>query len=295
MSGKFFKLLGFGLFCFVFFLYLEFPYEVFLPQIHAKILPKITPDRSISFEATRVKPYWLTGVTLENFVLNQGGKTLFEAKSVSARLRILPLLLNMRSVGFSADAYAGNLSGWVGQRKKTNSGSIKLKNIDLKKLIEGVSKKQMPVSGLVKGTIKFDLVPTNVQQSKIDTALLLEKGKLGPGSLQGFTLPSAIRLDNKNNPLPIKLTMDKGFLSPQIKMANADGRLEIEGRIIPNLPIAFSQLDLQLTFFLENKIKDEMPAILFDTLLAPGKNSDGSFSFKLMGPLQNPRFEPFRK
>jgi len=274
---------------------MEFPYEVFLPKIQSKLLPKITPDRSISFEATRLKPYWLTGITLENFVLNQSGRTVFEAKSLSLRLRVLPLLLNMRSVGFSADAYAGNLSGWVGQRKKTNSGNIDLKKIDLKKLVEGISNKQLPVAGQIKGNIKFDLDPSNVQQSKINVALLLEKGTLGPGSFLGFSLPSAIHLDHKNGPLPINLTMDKDFLSPQIKMANGDGRLDIEGRIIPTLPLPFSQMDLQLTFFLENKIKDEMPAILFDTLLAPGKNSDGSFSFKLNGPLQNPRFEPFRK
>lgn len=295
MSGKIFKLLSFGFFCFLFFLYLEFPYEVFLPMLQTKLLPKITPDRSISFEATRLKPYWITGITLENFVLRQSGKTLFEAKSFSARLRVLPLILNMRSLGFSADAYGGHVGGWVGQRKKTNSGSIHLKDLDVKKVADALSPKPIPLSGRLKGNVKFDLEPANVQQSKINATLFLDKGKLGPGSVQGFNLPSPIRLDNKNAALPITITMDKGFLSPQIKMANADGRLELEGRIVPTLPLPFTQVDLQLTFFLENKIKDEMPAILFDTILAAGKNTDGSFSFKWTGPVQNPRFEPFRK
>ena len=285
----------FAVFCLIIFIYLRFPYEVVLTRIINLVEPQLSRDGSIRISANDLSPYRLLGVSLYDFKILQNGEPIFQAKKVSARLRILPLLTGSKSIAFYSKSFGGSLKGHLGMNDESMFGKIYLKKINLQNISYLKTKMDVPVRGILKGKITFSFDSKKIQNSILDGDLSLDKGLLGPGQIKGFELPAkGIRLDDKNKPIPITLSLKDSQLTPSIKFSNDDLSLDLKGTIRAHPRMDRSRLDLQVKFSFGNQIKDQLPSIFFDNLLKPAENSDGSYGYKISGQLRRPRINPFK-
>lgn len=283
----------FAVFAFLVFLALQFPYDLLTPKIIDMIERQLSRDRSVHLRASSISPYFPPGITLHDVVVTQNNQTVLEAKSLSARLQVLPLLSKRNVISFTARAYGGNISGQIGQRGAESSGNMQLKDMGLKTLVAGPPL-SLPLDGKISGNLSFRWVAGKPQETQVNGKILLANGKFGPGNIGGFELPSALRLDDQGKPAELTISTTQGQFKPLLKIKNDDLSLDLKGSLSPGPNFNFWSLDLDLTFGVSDAVKGQLPSSLFTMFLAQGQNADGTYSYRLKGPPARLQFLPAR-
>lgn len=297
----------FGFFLLILFTLFKLPDDRIGPFIDAKIQEQLRTS-GITYTATRSRlkfglglSYVLEGVTIEMRGTRGNQEYAFDKVEVS------PSLLALLGAKVGAEVRLESAKGFadlsVRIGKTSQSVSFKAKDIVLDKFgsapgatstpptIDFMNPDPMAIianlkkTGVVNGTGSFsgDLqVPNTLEgQLSIDlTKLVIEQQ-----TLMGFAIPRMAIAESK-----VEIVTDKGKLAfKNVKLgkgASDDLRATLTGDLVLGKTWDSSMLNAKVNFAMSESVHKAF--ILIDSLLSPGKQPDGSFTYALNGMLSGP-------
>lgn len=187
---------------------------------------------------------------------------------------------------------SGLLTASIETKKEAINLVYELKSIDLGKTGLLGLLAHVQGTGVVSGKGQFsgNLSNPTTAQGKIE--LNVTQFQLESQSIQGFTLPPVRISEGK-----IDLDIDQGKVAIKTfnlgKSNSDDIRLKLTGTAQLAPELSQSNLNAQAEFSLSPAILKAFS--LLDMILGPGKQTDGSYAFKLNGPLLSPNPTPVSK
>lgn len=295
--------------CFAIFAYLTFPYDrlqEFAKQQVAANTGGKGGKAPMSLEIGSIAPYWPPGLTLHDVSIERPPEAdesplAVRLDSATARLRVLPLLLGRRSLGFSAEQGAGSLSGSVSAGTTRTEIELELDAMDAEALgLGGLLK--VPVAGQLSGLVDLMLssIPTETDG---DVQLTLANLQLGDGKAK-VPVPGmrdGITVERINaGTLELELELRQGVVEvKKLSTSGPDLKLAGSGNLKLAEDLGRSRLDvtLELTFSDAYKARDDRTKALFQLMsfqpeLKSAATSDGGLRFRVTGSLTAPRAKP---
>jgi type II secretion system protein N len=212
-------------------------------------------------------------------------------------MSVSPSILSLlaQRLGGSAEIRNGSSRLWLSFSVKGTAAdmSFTAKSLDLGKI--GLLPLTAGLSGgaIVDGHGSFSGDPRGFAGASIDLDLDIKNLVLDAQSIQGIPIPrisiseGKILADTEKGHLAVKkLQLGKSGNS------NDDIRGNLSGDITLGRTLDLSTGNLKAVFSISQNVLK--PLFLLDAILAPGKQPDGSYSFRLTGPLfnMNPTPEP---
>lgn len=277
----------FGIFIFIFFTYLNFPYE----KLKDTLFSKIEKHSGFIIDAEDIKTTLTFGMQLTDIRI--GHRTLDFRPLQFENLKISPSLLSLATfrpkVKFEAAFKEGVLNGYF--QTKSNRTHAILLNLDNVLLKSRELKEDLPldISGILNGD--FQIQGNFQKPSTLEgtSHLRILKFAFGKITVLNMGFPeiklSKISLNGRiKNEKFIVERLDVGGEREDL-MAMATGNIELDSRNITN-----SRLDLNLRFKLSQRLKDEFS--LFLPFIASAQGKDGFYSLKIRGSLSSPIANP---
>jgi type II secretion system protein N len=223
-----------------------------------------------------------TGIkyTLDHPTLELADQTRIELDDLEVR----PNLLSLFTGRFGAKATlhqsgAELVMNAAASRSKVET-DINLKEIDLGKFgVLGFA--GLKGSGLVSGKVTVDGSVTDFASFNGTIDLKLKKLKLDEQRFMGFAIPETrvaegtILIEIKNGKLVMK--------NVQIGRQSDDLNATVTGDITLNRNLNASALNLRTVFAISDKLRGALS--LLEGLIAPAKQSDGHYAYKMTGPV----------
>jgi type II secretion system protein N len=312
-SKKFLRVISYillGIFSFLFFLYFTFPYGVLKEVLVVQVADNMgRSGMPIRLSIGSLKPYWFTGVQLQNVNFTNRNESKVSAKfpEITARLQLLPLLIGKVKVNAEITQAKGNFEASV--------------TVPILSLVRGTG---VPSSAEIQFT-DFSLEPflqhgiAIVKQSKDTAAILI--GPLLAKTTAGGSLFGKLNLENADTSSfaraigTVKLNLQNGYLHiadetlkiprQNFKTANLDLRYEsaaisfgkdskfsaedldigLSGKIdIPETPGTPPIANLELELGMRGQIEKNLGQII-TSILRCKPLSEGKLIAKLTGPL----------
>lgn len=284
--------LGYGVFAFaalVLCLYLTFPAEAVGQRLAQEVSKRTQGSVSVSFDF--ISPYRLSGIRAKgvHVRLMQAGEQPRELtlSSVSARLRLLPLLWLAASVDATVELGAGSIGARLTPRRDGSlSASLDIDGVKLSDPPLFAALLGLQVDGVVDGALTIDW-STDVKKSSGKATLKLAGAQV-EGSIEGFTLP---RVGAGN--VELELVLEAGKLRvASFKQQGGDLEAKLSGTSLMNAQVANSSLDFCLEVkpdpqFLDRDPKMKAVAQLAEVSLR--KSPQGFLDVPLTGTLGSPR------
>jgi type II secretion system protein N len=299
---------GYFLFCFVTFSYLMFPYdrlqEYAKQQVAAHTGGK--DGAPMKLDIGSISPYWPPGVALHDVEVDRPGKgsdpaLQLKLDSITARLKVLPLLVGTRALSFSAEQGAGSLAGSVAASEARTELDLEFDAMDAEALGLG-GFLQLPIKGQLDGdaVLALSTIPTETDG---DVTLTIQNLQLGDGKAK-VPVPGmrdGITVERINaGTLTMNLEIRQGVV--EIKALTTDGpdlKLNGTGNIKLAEDLERSRLDvtLELTFSEAYKARNDRTKAIFQLIsfqpeLKSALTAAGGLSFKVTGSLSAPRGKP---
>jgi type II secretion system protein N len=312
----------FGLFCFVVFLYLTFPFD----RIKDRVERQLSASGDMTVKIDELGPSPLLGVNAERVLVVMKPKpkpppplaapgeppppppekprpVRILLDEVTVKASLFGLLTGATDVSFDVEGLGGSISGeyWA-HKKKGFRMALEAEKLDLGGLPAVEQFVGLPVKGIVSSEVQLS-VPQN-RWSEATGAVNIEcdgcsvgdgKAKLKiPGNpllAMGITLPR-IRLGRFGGQVKI----EKGVATfENVSAKSPDIQVDLEGSINLRTPLGFSQSQAYLKFKISPDLKKRDPKFeLLENGLGQAKRPDGFFGMRLMGPLRNLRPIPSR-
>jgi len=271
----------FGLFVFLFFTYLNFPYD----KLKDKFFAQVEQKTGLKLDAAEVKTTWtlgfvFTGVELSHRAMNIPQVRLNHLK-VSPSL--LSLLFFRPKFKFEVEFTEGVLSGTLHQKGKTQDIGLTFDSLNLTKDLKGIF--PLDLQGIVQGglNVSGDFIQVKELNGNID--LHIQKFGLAQMNFLNMNIPQIslskmILQGTLKNDRFVFEKVDLGGDKEDLQ-ANASGDIQLDPRNFSN-----SKLNLTVKFKLSEKMKKEFS--LFLPFVANALDSQGFYSLSITGRLSAP-------
>lgn len=290
-----FAWVSFALFCLIFFTLIKLPQD----RIKAYVLGNINAslaDQGITYTAKDTTISYLFGIKLN---LQQVTLTLpppipkLTLDEVNVSPSILSLLIGKYKAHIEIKNQKTLLDGTFSVKGSQLHTSFQAEEIDLGKLGVFTLAAGIHGSAMLSGSGDISLNLADYSSTEGSLSVRLKNLGLEPQTLFGFSVPkisiseAIAYFESANGKLLIK----------EFKLGKSGNKEEdLHGSLTGTLTLAkrleSSQMDLKTNFgFSENVMKS---FILFETLLGAGKQSDGTYSYNLKGPLLAPVPTPMK-
>jgi len=314
------KLSGYPLFylaCLFLFAYWTFPYE----RLRERILVELEAQRGTNPTSQRVEidtlgPYWLSGLMLKGVRLITPRATGSEGErpastltidAAHVRVALLPLLIGRVTLAFGAKAFGGEVDGWTRVGSEGRVLEANLDGVDVGQIETlGDAVGGLPLSGSMSGKLEFTLPEQKLAKANGTVSLTIAELTAGDGKTK---IAGKLALPKLNvGAFDLDAEAKDGIL--RIGKLGAQGQdLDIagEGKLSLRESFGDSVSDLYLRFRFADgyKSKNEltkslfgspgssMPALfeLADPRIKTSKRPDGYYSWHMLGPVKDPRFE----
>jgi type II secretion system protein N len=286
--------ISFGIFCFVLFSYLVFPYQKLINVLISRLEAR-TP---FQIQVNSARPYLFPGISLKGIqvsVRSEKGKT-SEGKKETVNIPVLNIdNLKVRFHLFSL--LRGGIAFTL--ESKLASGQVKIAYFRSRDrysvrgkwegiMMEGIpylkSKLDISLIGNFSGEADLKGTPANLQKG--EGAIHF---KIAAGGIRNATLMKLITLpDMTFDRFEGKLVLKEGKLVlDQVRLEGNDLQGEATGTILPRRPLGTSMLSINLKIKPSPAI-DTQVGFLFNSILF-NKDSQGFYNRVLTGVLANPR------
>lgn len=300
------KAVGYAFFtfaCLLVFASLTFPYEKAKERIVGAFnsAQKGTSAQQ-ELQIDSLGGYWLTGVHASGVrILSapaQAGKPAAEIRidEARARLRLLPLLVFRKDIGFSLDLLGGKVDGMFGDHGGDRIIEVNFDGVDVGKLGPMEQAIGLPTNGKLFGNVSFNMPGGKASKGNGKVSLELRDFSIGNGKAQlalGPGMPG-LAIDKVTvGTLVIEGEAKDGILKfTKIKSTGKDVEIEGDGRIqmreLANESIADVSLRLKINDSYKNK-NDKTKGMFAILDMSPdaraAKQADGFFGIKLVGAL----------
>ena len=271
-----------GVFLFILFLYIGFPYEALKRRIIGELEAK-TPFR---YEIEEIHPHPLSGLAFKNI----GVYALVDSKKVKVlgveRLRItlsiLPLVWRKVHLRFWGRMLDGTVDGDFSKKGRENQLTLVGRNVNLQRIQFLREVKGMEMAGILKGK----------------TLMTFRKGDLSGHSGSAEFQISEVMLNRLPLPgiAPLRVGHIQGSIElergkviiKQLVSSGGDFNGQVLGNIFLNSHLPQSRLNLKITIKPSGKFDSRYRMLL--SLFGPQSKTGGVYAFSLEGTLLQPRF-----
>ena len=268
---------------FVLFLVATFPGDI----VKKKLISEIQNSTPYKVDIKTADVSALLNINLKGVTIHKSRTQFIELDTVNIKPSILSLLSDTQKIPFTATIHGGKVDGTLVANKKANKiQSIKadIKNLRIDAIADFLSKQgdsELLVHGRLNGNLSVAFTP----QPQGDFDFIVEGLELDNLKVKGIKLPSLANLTSKFN----------GNIANEL--TNID-ELSIVGdgidiQITGSAPLVWDMSHggiLDLGYRVEITNKD---LVKYKTFLSPylAQHTDGSMGGKILGTVNNPRFE----
>ncbi len=270
-----------GIFLFILFLYLGFPYETLKRRIIGELEAK-TPFR---YEIEQIRPHPLSGLTFKNVVIY----ALVDSKRVKMvsverfriSLSLLPLLrkrVHLRLWGALLD---GTVEGEFSRRGRGGDLTVVVRDVNLQGIHFLREVKGVEMAGTLEGKTMIVLREGHFSEQSGSAEFLISEAMLSRFPLPGI---APLRVgDIQGN---IELKQGKVTIK-QLASSGRDLNGQVLGNIFLNSDLPKSRLNLKITIKASAKFDSKYGILL--SLLGRQGETKGVYAFSLEGTVLHPR------
>jgi type II secretion system protein N len=279
----------FTFFCLIFFTLTKLPDDRIKGFIQGNISSALA-GRGISLTANESKISFLFGPSyvMRDVTLNfPPPEAPAHIDKIEISPSIFPLLLGKLAAKVSIKNGDGEMSFTGGMRGSHVFGSLTADQFDLGKI--GLLKLAADISGsaLVTGKGDFSTSLDDMTETEANIQLDLQKIVINSQSIQGFTIP---RLSMSQGRVEIEVNQGKGQVKT-LKIGRPDSpsddiKASITGDFMLGKTLQNATCNLKAVFSFSPSLLKSF--VLLDAILAAGKQADGSYVYRLNGPLLSP-------
>lgn len=283
-----------GIFFFVFFLFLFFPFESLIQGYLGKIESRTNGAYRVTVGKIRAGVIFKSVFT--DFQLHRmtGGRddVLLDFPEVRIGLSYFPLVTGTVKASFAAEGKKGTMEGDLmisSDEYRLDTEMSGMRFSDIRYLSTWL---KLPLEGTLNGAIDLTLYPGQVTRNEGTIDLKLKGLKISATRVTpypGFDLdlPETILSGEKDGIVRIQMGEGKVELK-EINFPGEDLVLDLQGKIQLNKKPELSRLTVNGTFSLSKKMQEALP---FVVMIESQKSEDGSYPLTLSGRLNKPRIQ----
>lgn len=254
--------------------------------------------RGWQIEMSEVGPGGIVGFTARDVQLEDATGLKIPLQSVTASIRLLPLLAGRQVLALDARAFGGRITGTAALSGDPRPVELTLEGLDLAAAAPLKRATRLDLAGILGGEIALDLpAAANGRPSgRIDltvTGAAVNGGKVPVPGLPGDGIPLP-RTSLGQLTAAVKLDGQGKAVAEKLQLTGGDAELTGDGLSITLQPkLEFSPLfgrasiRLKPTFWEKGETKGLQP--LFEAATASARRSDGTVGVQVLGSLGNPR------
>ncbi len=304
----------FYLFALVTFLYLTLPKDRAKAKLEAEFNARQTED-PVTLKIGDLDTYWFSGIELDDVELvgqpkvTEDGKLgkpeRFSITHATARASIWSALMGDTSVNFDAEAFDGTITGTYSVEDGTQHIHVEVQDLGVGKLPFVQSAIGIPMQGAMTGTVDLTIPEGKLADAEGSVELEIQELKVGDGKTK---IRDTIALPEiKAGTLSLKAEAQAGTVTVSaLKCDGKDIKVDAAGKIKLRDPFDSSLAEMTLSFAFTDayRNKNEMtgallgkpggpPGVLdLDPKVKRAKKPDGSYAWRLSGPVGKLRFDP---
>lgn len=276
--------------CFVFFLYLLFPYDLIKSRLIAAVQQQLGGQTEVNIES--FKPYRFSGLVLKGLEVRlldpAGPKQLLKIQEGRGRVSLFSLIFGKPQVSFVIKTGKGELSGSYAQGKESDDLSLDLTSVDLASFPLLAQTLSVPLSSQIDGTVELALDKQRWIRSsgKVDLDFLNLNIAETELSFQGepFVMPQLTLAKGRKSGL--QATLSKGVLSLEaLRFEGGDLGLQLAGKVLLSEQFADYRLNLTGNFSASEKLNRALPFLF---IVEKQKQPDGTYPLSLSGRVARP-------
>lgn len=288
---------AFALFSLFISFYLTFPADAVAARLAQEVQKQTRGQWQLSYR--EAAPYRLSGLALDGVSLKQTGAPAGEGinvqlDSVRARLRLAPLFLARLSVDAQLVNGDGNLAARVTPRTSNGPGAMDIRleaeDFDFRSAAFLSKMAGLPVGGKMNGTLDVSL-ENDVHKSTGSLDLSIDAASVGPGAVQGLTLPN-VALGSLTLAAEVR---DGKFKITSFKQTGGNLSLRASGNIELRQPLPVSGVQACLQFKADPAFLNSNPKLKTIVDLASvqlRKDGEGFLMVPVQGALNGVRVNP---
>jgi type II secretion system protein N len=306
------------IFLLVLFIRITLPFERARTLIQSRINSAVA-DSGMYVEIGELGGYWFTGLELRDVTITETvdpaeegaepKKYVSTIEELQASVSPFSLLGGDISLSFSGDAFGGTLDGDLEDDSGNRSLSLNLEDIDISALPMLDSATGMPRQGRLTGTIDFTMPEGKLSESVGEFDVTITGFKLADGEtkIQGMLALPTIDAGT----LQLKASVINGNVEiKELEVKGADVEASASGKVKLKDPFDRSLAELQLKFGFQDGYKDrtditkamlgdsggKVPGLMdMDPKVKRAKQADGTYAWRVSGPIKKLRFSPGSK
>ena len=270
-----------GIFLFILFLYIGFPYKT----LKRRIIGELEAKTPFHYEIEEVRPYPLWGLTFKNVVIY----ALVDSKKVKVlgveRIRftvsLLPLLWRKVSLRLWGKILDGTVEGRFSKRKERGELTLLGRDVNLQRIhilrdVVGVE-----MAGILDGKTMFTLGGGDISKQSGSAEFVISEA-----ILSRFPLPGIAPLRVGRIQCSVELKRGNVIIK-RLAFTGGDLNGKVLGNIFLNSHFSQSRLNLRITIKPSTKFDPRHRVLPF--LLGRQGQTEGSYAFSLRGTLGRPR------
>jgi type II secretion system protein N len=270
----------FGIFLFLLFLYLTFPFET----LKQRIIWELEAKTPFQYEIEDLHPHLLSGLAFKNVVISAAvdSKKLRVLTIERCRITLLPIPLVWGKVSLSlwGKVLDGTLEGDFfkkgGRGELTLSGrDVNLQRVHVLREITDVE-----VGGMLQGRAKVAMKKGNIPEQSGSAEFVIDEAVLRKLPLPGIAPLRAGRIQGS-----VDLKLGR-IVIKRLTFSGGDLNGQVVGNILLNSPVSESRINLRITIKPSSEFDSKYR--LFLSLLGQEEKTMGLYTFSLRGTVRRP-------
>ena len=294
-----------GVFFFLFFLYLTFPYQI----LKEKIVSSVSKETKTLVSIENLGPRFPLGLTLDKIRFYKPGSGDLEIQKVDVRLGFFSLLFGGLNVSLRVEDFSGEaleldgsfrLKDFLDAQSQPVPSYLSLVSdkFDIAPFVNYYLSSKASEKGLnpvlksaLKDTLFLGKLKSNATFNFDRKDVLSSKGSLDIQFVEAGLNILSLPFQNFKK-ARIKTSLNKGLFefSPDTKIISDDLTIEVSGNIKQAEKLMMSKLDVTMKVKMVDELKESF-GMLLD--LATGKPSEGEARVKVKGSFAKPKVDAF--
>jgi type II secretion system protein N len=253
--------------------------------------------RGWQVDSAEVGPAGLVGMRATDVVLEDRAGTRVNLDEVAVSFRLLPLLLNRKSIAFDVRLWDGRVVGTADVGAGPRRVVADVKGLDLARALPLRQAVRLELLGTLSGSVDVTLPAEPAGRSTGRVELAVEQAGVNGGSLPlpGMATPLTIpRIGLGKLAAQVVLADGKGTFD-KLEARDGDAELQAEGLyFVPQARLASSAIYGKLGVRVADAFLDRNTAFkgLLDLALRGARGKDGYYQLQLYGSLGSPQARP---
>ncbi len=269
-----------GIFLFILFLYMGFPYE----SLKRRVIGELEAKTPFHYEIEEAHPYPLWGLTFKNVVIYASVDSkkikMLGVERMRIAVSLLPLLWRKVSLRLWGKILDGTMEGRFSKRRERGELTLFGRDVNLQRIhilrdVVGVE-----VAGILEGKTMFTLGGGDISQQSGSAEFVIREAILSK-----FPLPGIAPLRVGRIQCSIELKRGNVIIK-HLAFTGGDFKGKVLGNIFLNSHFSQSRLNLMITIEPSAKFDSRHRVLL--SLLGREGQAEGSYAFSLRGTVGRP-------